>query len=97
MTLRLEFDPHDAPLAQLLAATLAVREALRRHARVHLRVPRQVHDALPASSYAQVLADTLNADHADLAERLTLRVWSEPAFEIRPSDGGIPGEIDESA
>lgn len=97
MILRFEFDPDDTPLAQLLAATLAVRDALRRHPRVCLRVPRRVHDALPPSAYAEVLADTLQADHGDLAERLTLRVWPRSTFEISTRHSDTPGEPDESA
>ena len=82
MNTRLTFTAESAPEQQLLAISLVLLDLLRKHARIELRIPDGVHQALPASTYGQLLYDTLAAEHHDLENRLRLRVHASECFEL---------------
>lgn len=82
MSTQLTFTPGSTAEQQLLAISVVLLDALRRHGRIELRIPEAVHQALPASSYGQLLYDTLAAEHTDLEDRLRLRVHPSVSFEL---------------
>ena len=80
---RLRFDEASLPAVQLLAFSLELRKLLQSRGTLTGFMPKSVFQAVPASTCQELVFDTLSPLHADLANRLTLKVHDAEHFEIK--------------
>lgn len=77
------FDQESQPAVQLLAFSLELRKLLVTHGKLIGVIPKTVFQAMPSSSFQELIFDTLSPLYIDLENRLTLRVHDSKCFEIK--------------
>jgi len=81
--LSFSFDQESQPAVQLLAFSLELRKLLVTHGKLIGVIPKTVFQAMPSSSFQELIFDTLSPLYIDLENRLTLRVHDSKCFEIK--------------
>jgi hypothetical protein len=79
---RYHFDEDSLPAVQLLAFSLELRKLLQSHGSLTCFMPKSVFQAVPASTFQELVFDTLSPLHLDLGNRLSLKVHDAEHFEI---------------
>lgn len=77
------FDHESQPAVQLLAFSLEIRKSLKRHINLIGVIPESVFQAVPSSSFQELIFDTLSPHYINLEDRLTLRIQDSNIFEIK--------------
>ena len=80
---RYHFDKDSLPAVQLLAFSLELRKLLQSRGQLTGLIPKSVYEAVPTSTFQELIYDTLSPLHVDLAHRLTLKVHDAAHFEIK--------------
>jgi hypothetical protein len=83
MLLSFSFDQESQPAVQLLAFSLELRKLLVTHGKLIGVIPKTVFQAMPSSSFQELIFDTLSPLYIDLENRLTLKVHDSKCFEIK--------------
>jgi len=81
--LSFSFDQESQPAVQLLAFSLELRKLLVIHGKLIGVIPITVFQAVPSSSFQELIFDTLSPLYIDLENRLTLKVHDSNSFEIK--------------
>lgn len=81
--LSFSFDQESQPAVQLLAFSLELRKLLVTHGKLIGVIPKTVFQAMPSSSFQELIFDTLSPLYIDLENRLTLKVHDSNFFEIK--------------
>ena len=77
------FDQESQPAVQLLAFSLELRKLLGTHSKLIGVIPESVFQAVPSSSFQELIFDTLSPLFIDLENRLILKVHHSNSFEIQ--------------
>jgi len=77
------FDQESQPAVQLLAFSLEIRKLLMIHRKLIGFIPQSVFEAVPSSSFQELIFDTLSPLYLNLENRLTLKVHDNKSFEIK--------------
>ena len=83
MVTTFSFDRDNQPAVQLLAFSLELRKLLRTNSKLIGMIPKSVFQAVPSSSFQELVFDTLSPLYVDLENRLTLKVHESDSFEIK--------------
>ena len=81
--LSFSFDQESQPAVQLLAFSLELRKLLVTHGKLIGVIPKTVFQAMPSSSFQELIFDTLSPLYIDLENRLTFKVHDSNCFEIK--------------
>lgn len=77
------FEDEGQSAVKLLAFSLELRRLLKENHHLIAYIPSQIYEEVPATSFQELIFDTLSPLYVDLDKRLKLRVHNLPAFEIK--------------